>query len=206
MHTSTRFLLILSICVLTLSVKSQNFRGGVYAGMTTSQVDGDGLQGFDLPGANLGFLTKVKIGRNSDAKLELAFIQKGSRIPPSDSSNFYKLRLNYIEVPLVYEYHWNDLSFEIGLGADILVSKKEEDLYGPRESRLDYYTFNVVALFGVSYYFTEQWVINLRTNNSLTNISNGRLSGVSPDAARFGPYGQRNDALSFALVYYFTEE
>lgn len=195
--------LLLSLCN---RLYCQNIGGGIYAGLTASQVDGDGLQGFDLPGANLGFLAKVKIGQKSDVKLELAFVQKGSRVPFSDSTNFYKLRLNYIEVPLVYEYHWKDLSFEIGLGADILVNKKEEDIYGPRESSLDYYTFNLVGLFGVSYYFTDNWALNFRTNNSITNISNGRRGVVSPLSSWIGPYGQRNDALSFALIYYFKRD
>lgn len=193
---------------LYATLQAQKFEGGLYVGMTASQVDGDNLQGFDMPGANLGFLTKIQIGDKSDLKFELAFIQKGSRIPPNDSNqtSFYKLRLNYIEIPLIYEYHWNDLSFEIGLGADILVNKKEEDINGPRDSNLDYYRLSMVGIFGVSYYFSDQWAITLRTNNSITNITNGRGTTVSDRASLIGPYGQRNDVLSFALVYYFDQD
>ncbi len=187
-----------------LTTAQSNFDGGVFLGMTASQVDGDQLQGFDLPGLNAGFYAKRAVGKKSTARLELAFVQKGSRIPPSDSSNFYKLRLNYIQIPLVYEYRWKDLSFEIGLGADIFVNKKEEDLSGPRDSPLGYYRVSMVGLFGVSYYFTDNWILNLRTTNSITNISDGRNGAVSQAASYFGPYGQRNDVLSFALIYEFN--
>lgn len=175
--------------------------------MSTSQVDGDGLGGYNMSGLNLGFFTQAKIGDKSDLRLELAFLQKGSKEGLNDSTGYntgYRLKLNYIEVPLVYIYKWKDLAFEAGLGADILVSKDESDLGGPRDD-INYKRLSMMLLFGITYNFSENWGISLRTNNSVTPISDRVAAGQKPSIVALGGYGMRNDVLTFALVYKFKK-
>lgn len=175
--------------------------------MSTSQVDGDGLGGYNMSGLNLGFFTQAKIGDKSDLRLELAFLQKGSKEGLNDSTGYntgYRLKLNYIEVPLVYIYKWKDLAFEAGVGADILVSKDESDLGGPRDD-INYKRLSMMLLFGITYNFSENWGISLRTNNSVTPISDRVAAGQKPSIVALGGYGMRNDVLTFALVYKFKK-
>lgn len=205
----TNKLCILIGCLLISGISfSQKLDGGLFAGLSTSQVDGDGLGGYNLAGLNLGFFTQTDIGQKGNVRLELAFLQKGAREGQNDSTGFntgYKLRLNYIEVPLVYIFHWKDLAFEIGLGADILVSKKETDNGGNRDSPFNYHRFSMMGLIGVTYNFSENWGINFRSNNSITPISDGTAAGQKPSIAALGGYGMRNDILTFALVYKFNK-
>lgn len=200
---------IIALLILISSIAySQKLDGGLFAGLSTSQVDGDGLGGYNLAGLNLGFFTQTDIGKKSNLRLELAFLQKGAREGQNDSTGFntgYKLRLNYIEVPLVYIFNWNDLAFEIGLGVDILVSRSETDNGGNRDSPFNYHRFSMIGLVGVSYNFSDNWGINFRSNNSLTPISDGTAAGQKPSILALGGYGMRNDILTFALVYKFNK-
>ena len=60
---------------------SQNFKGGVIAGIATSQVSGDNLGGFNKAGIYLGIFSEFPISHISNIKMEMSFIQKGSNNP-----------------------------------------------------------------------------------------------------------------------------
>jgi hypothetical protein len=181
---------------------AQKFKGGFYLGMTASQVHGDNLGGYDKAGLNAGFYTAINITPNARLALELAFLQKGAKEPPSDTSNFYKLSLGYFEIPLLFQYRWRDLSFEIGPALDINVYSNEAWDGFERESIPPYNTLSLTGIVGVSWHFTEKVHINFRTNNSLTSIRDGNANPAdNPSIQRFGSFGQKNIVLSFALVY-----
>jgi len=171
--------------------------------MTTSQIDGDGLAGFDLPGFHMGAYTNLDLNKKSTLQMEIAFIQKGAREPISDSSNFYKARLNYIEIPFLYTLRLNDLSFEVGPALDILVTAAEEDQSGERVIEPEFYTYNLTGIFGINWHFARKWHLNFRSNISVTPIRPGYAITGRPFALQLGGQGQRNIVLSFALVYDF---
>ena len=203
-----KFWLFFSFLLISGFSYSQKLDAGLFAGLSTSQIDGDGQKGFNMSGLNLGLFTQIDIGQKSNLRLELAFLQKGAKEPVNDSTgcgNCFKLKLNYIEVPLVYILNWKDLAFEAGLGVDILVSKKESNIGGTFDSDVIYKPFSMMVLFGVSYNFSDNWGIALRTNNSVTPISNVVAGGQKPSITALGGYGMRNDILTFALVYKFNK-
>lgn len=183
--------------------QAQNFGGGIYVGMSGSQINGDNLAGYDLAGLNAGFLTNLKISPKSTLQLELAFIQKGAREPNSDTSNFYKARLNYIEIPLLYIYRWGEFSLEVGPALDILVTSAEESNGFTRDSDPPFHTFNLTGIVGINWHFSRLMHINFRTNNSITPIRDGNAPSVPSPYIQLGN-GQRNIVLSFALVYRFN--
>lgn len=199
---------LIFLFIITASVGySQNFRGGLFAGLSTSQIDGDAQSGYNMSGLNLGFFTETKIGKNSDLKLELAFLQKGAKEDINDSTGCgtcFRLKLNYIEVPLVYVYNWKQFFFEAGLGADILVSKNESNIGGTFDSDVNYKELSVMLLFGVGYNFNDNFALTLRTNHSVTPISDIVAAGQKPSIVALGGYGMRNDVLTFALIYKFN--
>ncbi|WP_417592389.1 porin family protein [Owenweeksia hongkongensis] len=187
---------------------SQKLDGGLFAGLSTSQVDGDGQKGYNMSGVNLGFFSQIDIGEKSNLRLELAFLQKGAKEPVNDSTGCgycFKLKLNYIEIPIVYILNWKDLAFEAGLGADILVSEKASNLGGSFDSPVNYKRLSMMLLFGVTYNFGDNWGITLRTNHSVTPISDVVAAGQKPSITALGGYGMRNDVLTFALVYKFNK-
>lgn len=192
------------LLLLAFTSYSQKFQGGFFAGLSTSQIDGDAQSGYNMSGLNLGFFTQTKIGKNSDLRLELAFLQKGAKEDINDSTgcgNCFRLKLNYIEVPLIYILNWKNFYFEAGLGADILVSKNESNIGGTFDSDVNYKELSMMLLFGVGYNFNDNFGLTLRTNNSVTPISDIVAAGQTPSIVALGGYGMRNDVLTFALVY-----
>lgn len=171
--------------------------------MSTSQINGDNLSGYDLPGFQGGFFTYVALTDKSDLQLELSFIQKGSREAPSDSSIFYKARLNYIVIPLIYRYRWNNLGFEIGPALDVNVYAQESDRSGEYDSNPEFKSYGLSAIAGVNYHFSDAFWVAFRTNNSISVIRDGRTpAGIGP-RPQLGGFGQRNLVLTFGLHYSF---
>lgn len=198
-----KLLLLLIFLFSTTCVVAQNFGGGVFAGMSASQINGDDLGGYNKPGLNIGAFTYIPAGENSRLQMELAFLQKGSREPASDTSNFYLARLNYVEIPLLYVYRLGEFSFELGPALDILATNHIEN-NGIEEPEDDSFrTFSLAGIAGVSWHFSEKMHVNFRTNNSITRvrISDPDLSG---DPSRLGSWGWRNVILSFGLYYDFS--
>lgn len=183
-------------------VTAQNFDGGFYAGMTASQIDGDAMSGYDMAGLNIGAFTQLKISENSNFKVELAFIQKGSR----DTIGSTRFKLTYVEIPLIYSFRWNFLSFEIGPALDILASSKDEGLGRTQYNQNDYRRFVLNGIVGVSYHFNDTWHINFRTNNSLTPITPPTLRPAESESfyQKIMGAGWRNVILSFGVNYTFT--
>ena len=179
----------------------QQFNGGLFGGMTSSQIHGDRLSGFDLSGFQGGFFTSIDLSEKSALQLEISFVQKGSREPISDSSIFYKARLNYVAIPLIYRYRFGKLGFEIGPAFDVLVSSEESDQSGVFESDPAFATYNLSAFFGVNYHFSDEAWVSFRTVNSITPI---RTPAVNrPDASRYLECGQRNISLTLGIYYSF---
>ena len=87
---------------------AQSFKGGILAGMTTSQYDGDTYSGFHRVGISGGGYVAHNISEKFSWQMEIKFIQKGS----FQSANFdppspkFDLRLNYVELPFFIKYDY----------------------------------------------------------------------------------------------------
>jgi hypothetical protein len=186
---------------------SQNFKGGLFAGAVTSQVDGDGLAGFDMAGFQAGAFTRYNLNTSTLLQLELGFVQKGAKEPPSDTSNFYRMRANYISLPLTLQYRWHNLAFEVGPALDILVTASESDIGGERdlEGTAALRRFSLIGIGGISYYITDKWVVNFRSTISVTPARNASARAGRPFLLQAGGAGQRNVVLSTALYYSFGD-
>lgn len=195
-------ILILIIALFGISATAQNFGGGIYLGMNTSQINGDNLNGYNMPGANIGVFTSYDLNERARILFELAFFQKGAREPISDTSSFNRVRLNYLEIPLLVSYKWKRLSFEAGPALDILLSSKSESQGFEFESVPPFYTYTLAGIVGVSWHFTDKFIVSFRTNNSISTIRESNVpAGTGPNAIQIVNPGQRNLSLSFALVY-----
>ncbi len=135
MKTITAFLLVFLISLTQLyAQEDQGFKAGVQFGMTGTQVTGDALSGFNKAGLFAGFLVNRAVGKLGDFQLEMNFIQKGSRKNAQPSKGIldaYLLRLNYIEIPIMYRFKIVEpLSIEVGLQLAYLISSSEYDING----------------------------------------------------------------------------
>ncbi len=196
----------LAVCVLfliTCIAHAQNFDGGFYAGLTSNQIDGDGLGGFNHTGVTVGFYTERSFGDKWNGRLELAYIWRGSRELESDTSNFYRTDLHQITLPILAEYHFTSkISAEVGLSGDINVIATEENIYGDFEPDPPYADFVLTGLFGVNYAFTESITLNMRTSYSFTELRSTRIIQRPPGVFNDWITGSR--AVSLSLAVYFT--
>lgn len=200
-----KLLLLCCFCASTGLMQAQAFGGQIFAGMSASQLNGDGLGGFDLPGARLGFSSFVHLNQALDLNLELALLQKGSREVPSDTSNFYRARLNMVEIPLIVTYRYNDLEFELGPALDILAHSREESQGIVLESDPAFKRFSLAGIAGVSYRFSPNWHINFRTNYSITPVRSNEVPYNPAIPRAIGGNGWRNFNLSFAVYFRFRD-
>jgi hypothetical protein len=195
------FLILLFFC-LPFSIKGQKFKAGVFLGISSSQVSGDNLGGFNKAGLYAGGFVKTPLGEKTFAEMEISYIGKGSRPTSSQSeANPYNRypTLNYVEVPVLFIYKvQNNIYIEAGLGFGVLVYSREEDFYSEKPIERSYNSTEFSFLFGVDYSFSEKFSLNSRLDNSFLPIrehASGATYGLNQ--------GQYNTEITFSLRYHF---
>lgn len=83
----------------------RRFKGGLIGGFTLSQIEGDEAAGYNKfgfqAGAGVGIVLKEKI----ELGVEILFTQRGSAVRNPSQGNFpFVLTLNYIQVPVIFNY------------------------------------------------------------------------------------------------------
>ncbi|MBN1338137.1 MAG: PorT family protein [Bacteroidales bacterium] len=178
---------------------SQEFNGGILAGMCGSEISGDRLEGPNKAGIYAGGFVNIYITEKSSFQMELDYIQKGSRDnPDSLSYESYLLRLNYIELPVHYKYDFRERwTLETGLSYGVLISKYEEvntieQVNAYPEFKNGDLSFNI----GMFYSLTDRLRLNIRYSNSIRAVrphSGGQTYKWNQ--------GQYNEVLSFTLHF-----
>ena len=183
---------------------AQPFNGGATIGMATSQVAGDTYSGFNKVGPVVGVFVNFRPADHSALQFEIMYIQKGARKNSNaveEDYESYLLRLNYIEIPLLYQYHIGWFAFEAGPSVGIFMSGYEEK-NGQDIQADDFATATFDINFGVVFTVANNWKFGIRTNNSLTNLRNQTYTG---HVNRLWPnnHGQFNDVILFTFSYQF---
>ncbi|MBP7497999.1 MAG: PorT family protein [Bacteroidales bacterium] len=213
------FLLIINV----LCIKAQQFNGGFAFGVAGTQISGDELGGFNKAGPYVGIFSNLNISGKTSLQLEIDFIQKGSRKNIGKSDNtidtryVYRLRLNYIEIPLTFKYdirnvrnfkdssnqfmhQLNFLTVEFGLCFARLLKFSESDLYGEIEPRISFNDYDCSALCGLYYSINKNLKMNLRYMLSVIPVRKH-----SSEAHNRLNHGQYNELLVLSLHYQFNK-
>ena len=197
------FLLILSI---TTSLNAQKFQGGIVGGIAATQVTGDKLSGYNHPGAQFGVFTQLALSEKSALRLSMYYIQKGSRKNASDVDlDSYVQRLNYIEIPLMYQFKpfskQPKLSFNAGLSYAYLFSSTDivDGDKVPSYSVDPRYSYDFSIHGGGAWKFTEKWSVALTYSYSILPIR-GMPSGSN---MAHHDRKQYNDVVLISVLYYF---
>ncbi len=177
---------------------AQTFGGGIFGGLSASQLDGDRSGGYHKAGLSFGIYTNAKINKYIDAQMELKYIQKGSKWESEDQSVFYLSKLNYIELPLFLKYNFlNKFSANIGLAVGYLQKSTEnKDRIGDEPADPPFDEFEFSGLAGIEYKIIENLFFNVRFNYSILPIRDHPGNQVY-----FLDRGQYNNALTFAVYY-----
>ncbi|MCE7955605.1 MAG: PorT family protein [Bacteroidetes bacterium CHB6] len=181
--------------------RGQSFKAAVLAGINSSQVSGDELSGFNKVGLFIGGSAILPVSEKSLVEMELLFIQKGSKTPTPKNgaaNYFYKMSLNYLEVPLIYTFRpVKYVSIHAGPTFGVLVGSKEEDNAGELTGQIPFQKTELGIDGGLSVYFSEHLSLTMRLSTSLLPI---RKTGANTPLFESGQY---NSGLAFFLQYTF---
>lgn len=196
------FLAFILIFVASTFSFAQKFNGSFFGGLSSSQVAGDQLSGFNKAGVIVGASVFLPVKNNLGVEMEIQFIQKGSRKPVDSEStdlSYYRMHLNYVEVPFLFHYSYSKrFQFNVGFSVGQLLSSKEEDSGGeiPESQTLPFEKTEFAACGGMYYGFNEKFFLDLRLSNSILPIRKIGESNIQNIES-----GQYNTVLSFTLKY-----
>ena len=205
------FLAMAGLLMISGKASGQIIKGMVIAGGSLTQVEGDEIKGWSQFGFTGGLGAIVPFaGDNWGVNLEILFSQKGSyqkKQIDSDSKTFeYRLRLNYLEIPLYITYTDKDVvSFGLGGYYGRLVGSREEEHSGNQAPYTDTVPFNdgdIGFLIDARVRIWKHLHVNVRYSQSLVSIRERVYYPPNSDAfAR----DQFNQVLSLRFIYIFNE-
>jgi len=194
------------LCLLFLGIstyiKAQSFDAGFVCGIAATQVDGDTYAGYDKAGPIIGIWVGHRINTDFYTRVEFRYAQKGSfakKVDEGVSSSYYRMRLNYFELPLIVGYRLRSgFNPIVGLSAGYLAKAKEMDQLGsfPSEDIQKFNKFEFAGLFGVEYNKSERWAFYLVFSYSFLPIRNQPTNPVN----RWDK-GQYNNVLELVARY-----
>lgn len=168
-----KYVLLLSFIATITVLHAQTFEGGLVAGFNLSQLDGDKLSGFNKIGLSAGGQVKASLSERWALGFQLLYGQQGSsRTRDDDPSSIYdKIRLNFVEAPVLI--HFTDWKFEVdaGLVYSRLINYKVTDFTGIDISDNENYRPDVFSvLLGVTFWPGEKIGWNFRWLRALTDL------------------------------------
>lgn len=199
---------------LSVFLNAQDTRENVFTlkpalGINGCQIHGDNYSGYDKFGVFGGIAVNARLKKRSTLELGFYFSQKGSRHNPDHKKgdySFYRVNLNYIDLPLSFRYQVNDNYF-ITLGPSVayLISYTEETERGDFTGEFPFDKFEAGVNFALGRKINERFSIELRSSNSVTPVrSYGILANLvyyPNPVARFFNRGLYSNLLSLFVSY-----
>ena len=205
--------LLLLLLVFSGNTYGQRIKGMAIAGGSLTQVEGDEIKGWSQFGFTGGLGAIVPFGKNNTwgFNIETLFSQKGSfqkkQFDDDSLTDEYRLRLNYIEIPLYFSYTDKDvLSFGAGGYWGYLVSSAEQEHSGYQKPYMDSVPFNVNDWGFLIDFKVRIWKhlhVNVRYSQSLGIIRERYYPPLYGAAAYTRK--QYNQVLSLRAVYIINE-
>ncbi|MCB0430585.1 MAG: PorT family protein [Flavobacteriales bacterium] len=179
----------------------QNFKACLRLGVSTSQVSGDDLGGFDKIGFAGGAFASLATSEKFSWEMGIHYVEKGSRKaanPGKGDYRFYLMALQYMEVPVLLRYHKDNFIFGFGPSFGALIGSKEKDQYGdiPYNPPRPFNKTELNANLTIAYNLGERWEFQWRLDNSILPIRPHAAGAVY----RWNR-GQYNNVLMFMLGY-----
>ena len=169
------------------------------AGLTTSQVYGDGFGGYNKLGFTAGVGTYTAISNRFDFQFELNYSTRGARKrPTSQDPTIYRIGANYIDIPLLLKTSISFFELEFGICNGVYLFHNEADNFGRVPKNLHGWQFNRYELagnVGINVPINEKWLVNARFHYSLLPAA-GKLGFVSGFALFGGAY---NNVITLSL-------
>ena len=196
--------LFILLFITTCKAQEQRFVPGLKVGISTSQVEGDSYTGFHKAGILGGAMLAANVNTKWSVQFEVIYIQKGSKTVNHSAgvdTGFYFLQLNYLEVPLLAQYHLNKFTFEVGPSFGYLINYGEASGYMDITGERPFKNTETSLSVGIACKLWKNFSIHWRYTNSLLSIRDFATGGTNWDNA-----GERNNVLAFSLTYQFAKQ
>lgn len=196
---------LLTVYLLCHQAAAQlQFDGGIKLGGITSQVGGDTFAGYNKIGLTGGAFVEVISSERNSFQLEVLYAQKGSRNNPDTENgdfSYYRLVLNYIEIPVSYLYHRDRLVFEGGLYYGVLLNSSQDTGSGEVEVTPPYLNYDIGGQLGIGYdVVVDKLALVAVANTSILPIRKAPQNALPGLAYVSGGY---NAAITLSLEYSF---
>jgi opacity protein-like surface antigen len=190
---------------MPLILNGQRFNGGIVAGFSATQVDGDSYAGYDKVGLQGGVFVNTQFTEMFGAQMEIKYVSKGAS-KVQDKIELYRLALHYIDIPVFLTLTFKEKFIaEGGLVPGYLFRSAGDVLSGPGITE-GFKNFDLAWMLGFRYAFSERLSFGARYSYSLipirsyTNVN----SNYGIIANLFGyNTGDYNNYLTFGAYFTF---
>lgn len=197
--------LSLIILCLPLCLKAQDFKFGLQFGITPSQVDGDGMSGYNKIGLTGGAFVSRDLKDNIFLFTDLSFTTKGSRVASSKNVNYSQVEIsaNYIDWGVYAGYKFTDkIDLKAGLIPSVLIYNSEKTVSGMEVGVEDSFRpFNMLISGGLHYRFSKHFALNATYNYSIFSIRRGDYEIFNYDIKISN--AQYHHYINLSLMYQF---
>lgn len=178
----------LILCVTT-SLKAQENTASIILGAAATQVHGDGIGGYNKLGLTFGIAVERSLNDKFSFQPEIIYCQKGSSAGANSGYN-YKMKFNYLEIPVLFGLKLNDLfTLQGGPAVGYLLAANTSS-GGGNEPFENINKTEVSTMFGVEYRALDSVSIKMRYGISAYSIAKaGNL---------------HNDTVNFLLIFYLN--
>jgi hypothetical protein len=175
-------------------------------GLNGCQVHGDSYSGYNKLGLFGGLAVNARISERLSLELGFYFSQKGARKNPNKYDfNYYRLNLNYIDLPLSLRYMLNKRYFmTVGPSLAYLINYSENINYSDYTGVYKFKKYEVGVNIGLGRTVVKNLSVEVRCSNSITSVRDyGVVSHVfyPNPVARFFNKGFYNNILTLMLSY-----
>jgi hypothetical protein len=213
-HYLITLLFLLNVCL----VSGQSFYGGITAGTTISQVDGDNYGGYHKISPLGGVYVRNMFSEKWGMFAGIEYKRKGSREVQKneyhDITRLYNLSLDYIEVPFLLNYKVDklnipgifsyqipsDLFIDFGISYAYLLHSKEEINGSIDPLAKDFRKYEIANHLGLNYRLNEHLFACWRFSYTFILLPVREHPGGQ---VFWFNRGQYNHNMSFAIKYEF---
>jgi len=158
------FVALLILCFQNTNAQSV-FGASVVAGANISQMTGDFDGGFNKIGLHGGLKASVRLGFRTEMGVGIVYDQRGSRNRPRLGDEPFKIKIDYIMVPVTYTFKdWYDeeegfykIHFTGGLAYGRLFQRSQEGGRLFDECLADFRQNDVSWMLGAGYFWSKHW-------------------------------------------------
>jgi hypothetical protein len=196
---SAKYCILIIFLIIKIPISAQYFTGGIMAGFTGSQMDGDNLDGFNKFGFSGGIFANRELNDLWGIQAELKFIMKGAAKPVTNNDpTIYKMTLFYYELPVVVTLKTaQKVKLESGLAIAYLSRANLDNVDGIQNLTSQFSKTDISLIVGVYYVLNEKISANLKYSYSLKLVSTSIIGNMTI----WGTYGLYNNLFDLSLYY-----